>query len=96
MGFQDDFQSSSEMDLPFNHILRTGPGFKPSGYHGKPCPTLLDYFAINADGFDVATAYGEIVEEMARAGVTEFDLLTVRCQARYRVAERMIRVRDEL
>lgn len=60
-----------------------------------PQMSLLDYFAINAEEYDVAIAYGDIVEEMALSGCPEFDLLTVRCQARYRVAERMIRVREE-
>lgn len=59
-----------------------------------PQMSLRDYFATHADISDVLLAESDIVDELGAAAI-DHDALTIRARARFRVAERMIRVRGE-
>lgn len=69
----------------------------PEALTHVPQMLLADYFAINADPEDVRMAEEQLETEIMHSGqfVCDHDPLTIRCKARYIVAERMIRVRDE-
>lgn len=60
-----------------------------------PQMLLADHFAINAALDDVLMAEDIVRDEIGPAGILNTDPLTIRCKARYLVAERLIQVRDE-